>query len=144
MSKKIDTSGIDTTMVISQSKKGNRENPPVSVSEAKQVQESPQKVIDETETEKEDKISREEPKRRENKMQEYEDLFFKAASIKTRNGKVVYIRKEFHERMMKIVQVIGENDYTLFDYLNNVLEHHFDTFQNEITELYRKKNTDIF
>lgn len=144
MSKKIDTSGIDTTMVISQSKKGNRENPPVSVSEAKQVQESPQKVIDETETEKEDKISREEPKRRENKMQQYEDLFFKAASIKTRNGKVVYIRKEHHDRIMKIVRVIGENEFSLFNYLDNILEHHFATYQDEITKLYRKKNTDVF
>lgn len=144
MSKKIDTSGIDTTMVISQSKKGNRENPPVSVSEAKQVQKSPQKVIDETETEKEDKISREEPKRRENKMQQYEDLFFKAASIKTRNGKVVYIRKEHHDRIMKIVRVIGENEFSLFNYLDNILEHHFATYQDEITKLYRKKNTDVF
>ncbi|WP_283687808.1 DUF3408 domain-containing protein [Dysgonomonas sp. Marseille-Q5470] len=144
MSKKIDTSGIDTTMVISQSKKGNRENPPVSVSEAKQVQESPQKVIDETETEKEDKIFREEPKRRENKMQEYEDLFFKAASIKTRNGKVVYIRKEHHDRIMKIVRVIGENEFSLFNYLDNILEHHFATYQDEITKLYRKRNTDVF
>ena len=144
MSKKIDTSGIDTTMVISQSKKGNRENPPVSVSEAKQVQESPQKVIDETETEKEDKISSEEPKRRENKMQEYEDLFFKAASIKTRSGKVVYIRKEHHDRIMKIVRVIGENEFSLFNYLDNILEHHFATYQDEITKLYRKRNTDVF
>lgn len=77
-------------------------------------------------------------------MEQYEACFFQKVEIKSRSGKTVYIRKEFHERIIKIVQVIGENDYTLFDYLNNVLEHHFDTFQNEITELYRKKNTDIF
>ena len=77
-------------------------------------------------------------------VEQYEACFFQKVEIKSRSGKTVYIRKEFHERIMKIVQVIGENDYTLFDYLNNVLEHHFDTYQNEITELYRKKNTDIF
>lgn len=77
-------------------------------------------------------------------VEQYEACFFQKAEIKSRSGKTVYIRKEFHERIMKIVQVIGENDYTLFDYLNNVLEHHFETYQNEITELYRKKNTDIF
>ncbi len=140
MSKKIDTSGIDTTMVISQSKKGNRENPPISVP----VQEPVQKVIEKIETEKEDKTVREEPKRRENKTQEYEDIFFKAASIKTRNGKVVYIRKEHHDRIMKIVRVIGENEFSLFNYLDNILEHHFATYQDEITKLYRKKNTDVF
>lgn len=77
-------------------------------------------------------------------VQQYETCFFKEVQSRTRDRKVVYIRKEFHERMMRIVQVIGENDYTLFDYLSNVLEHHFDTYQNKITELYRKKNTDIF
>ena len=77
-------------------------------------------------------------------VQQYEACFFREVQNQTRDRKPVYIRKEFHERVMKIVQVIGENDYTLVDYLNNVLEHHFDTYQNEITELYRKKNTDIF
>lgn len=143
MSKKIDTSGIDTTMVISQSKKGNRENPPASVSEAKDVQHPPQTLVEENETEK-DTPSLEEPKRRENKTQEYENLFFKAASIKTRNGKVVYIRKEHHDRIMKIVRVIGENEFSLFNYLDNILEHHFATYQDEITKLYRKRNTDVF
>lgn len=144
MSKKVDTSGIDTTMVISQSKKSNRETPPEPVSEEKQTQESAQKIVEETETEKEDKIPREEPKRRETKTQEYENLFFKAASIKTRNGKVVYIRKEHHDRIMKIVRVIGENEFSLFNYLDNILEHHFATYQDEITKLYRKRNTDVF
>ncbi|WP_324354811.1 DUF3408 domain-containing protein [Dysgonomonas sp.] len=77
-------------------------------------------------------------------VQQYETCFFRKAKSTTRNGKIVYIRKEFHERIMKIVQVIGENDYTLFDYLDNILELHFDTYKDEITELYRKKNTDIF
>ncbi|EGK02567.1 DUF3408 domain-containing protein [Dysgonomonas gadei] len=144
MSKKIDTSGIDTTMVISQSKKGNRENPPAPISEAKDVQQPPQTLVEENETEKEDKVSREEPKRRETKTQEYENLFFKAASIKTRNGKVVYIRKEHHDRIMKIVRVIGENEFSLFNYLDNILENHFATYQDEITKLYRKRNTDVF
>ena len=77
-------------------------------------------------------------------VQQYEASFFREIQSRNRDRKVVYIRKEFHERIMRIVRVIGENDYTLFDYLNNVLEHHFETYQNEITELYRKKNTDIF
>ena len=114
------------------------------MSEAKDIQQPPQTLVEENETEKEDTPSREEPKRRENKTQEYENLFFKAASIKTRNGKVVYIRKEHHDRIMKIVRVIGENEFSLFNYLDNILEHHFATYQDEITKLYRKRNTDVF
>lgn len=75
---------------------------------------------------------------------DYEALFFKTSEVKTRNGKVVYIRKEFHDRILKIVRVIGENDLSLFSYLDNVLEYHFTMFQDDITQLYRKKNTDIF
>jgi len=75
---------------------------------------------------------------------DYEALFFKEAEVKTRNGKVVYIRKEYHDRILKIVRVIGENNLSLFSYLDNVLEHHFAMFQDDITELYREKNTDVF
>jgi hypothetical protein len=75
---------------------------------------------------------------------DYEVLFFKESEVKTRNGKVVYIRKEFHDRILKIVRVIGENELSLFSYLDNVLEHHFTMFQDDITRLYREKNTDIF
>ena len=74
----------------------------------------------------------------------YGAFFFKEAEIKTRNGKVVYIRKEYHDRILKIVRVIGENELSLFSYLDNVLEHHFAMFQDDITELYREKNTDVF
>lgn len=74
----------------------------------------------------------------------YGAFFFKEAEVKTRNGKVVYIRKEYHDRILKIVRVIGENELSLFSYLDNVLEHHFAVFQEEITRLYKKKNTDLF
>ncbi|MBK7479793.1 MAG: DUF3408 domain-containing protein [Bacteroidales bacterium] len=54
------------------------------------------------------------------------------------------MRKEYHDRILKIVRVIGENELSLFSYLDNVLEHHFAMFQDDITKLYKKKNTDIF
>jgi hypothetical protein len=59
-------------------------------------------------------------------------------------NKNVYIRKEYHDRILKIVRVIGENEFSLFNYLDNILENHFNTYQDEITELYHKKNTDVF
>ena len=61
-----------------------------------------------------------------------------------RSGKTVYIRKEFHERITRIVQVIGKNELSLYSYLDNVLEQHFATYQEEISELYKKRNSDIF
>ncbi len=74
----------------------------------------------------------------------YEKRFMKQSGVKARTSKTAYIRKEYHERIMKIVQVIGENNYTMFDYLDNVLAAHFSEYKDEITALYRERNTDVF
>ena len=88
---------------------------------------------------------KEENRRRRGKAQDYESLFIReAGGITAREGKTVYIRKQYHDRILKIVQVIGGNNLSLFSYLDNVLEHHFAVFQEEITSLYNKKNEGIF
>lgn len=88
---------------------------------------------------------KEESRRRRGKSLDYESLFIReAGGITAREGKTVYIRKQYHDRILKIVQVIGGNDLSLFSYLDNVLEHHFALFQEEITTLYNKKNEGIF
>lgn len=71
-------------------------------------------------------------------------VFYPERPSNTRSGKTVYIRKEFHERITRIVQVIGKNELSLYSYLDNVLEQHFATYQEEISELYKKRNSDIF
>ena len=88
--------------------------------------------------------TKEEGRRRRGKGQDYERLFIRNAPSNTRSGKTVYIRKEFHERITRIVQVIGKNELSLYSYLDNVLEQHFATYQEEISELYKKRNSDIF
>ena len=88
---------------------------------------------------------KEENRRRKGKAQDYESLFIRTANgITAREGKTVYIRKQYHDRILKIVQVIGGNELSLFSYLDNVLEHHFAAFQDEITTLYNRKNEGIF
>jgi len=74
----------------------------------------------------------------------YETCFIKQAPSNTRSGKTAYIRQEFHEKIMRITQVIGSNQISLYSYLDNVLEHHFSMFQEDISELYKKRNPDIF
>jgi hypothetical protein len=74
----------------------------------------------------------------------YEKRFLTKADIPARSGKQVSIRKKYHDRISKIVQVSGENEVTIFSYVDNVLKHHFETFQDEITELYNKNNKGIF
>ena len=52
----------------------------------------------------------------------------------------VYVRKEYHERIQLILRVIGKDEVSLFSYIDNVLAHHFNTFQEEIKKLYEQNN----
>lgn len=73
---------------------------------------------------------------KECKPKDYKSLFMRKTSLTARSGKTAYISKEHHERITKMLHVIGKNEVSLFDFLHNVLEHHFTTFQEDITELY--------
>lgn len=115
-------------MVIRQAKKSNREpqpEPSPPAAEFRSAAPEPEAV-------------KEEPRRRRQKAgpQDYVALFLREAAITARSGKTVYVCKEHHDRITKILHVIGKNEVSLFSYIYNVLEHHFSTFQEDITELY--------
>ena len=67
---------------------------------------------------------------------DYRSLFMCKTSLTARGGKTAYISKEHHERIVKMLHVIGKNEVSLFDFLHNVLENHFANFQEDITKLY--------
>ena len=77
----------------------------------------------------------------EQSMADYKKRFLVNVNIPTRSGKLVGISKKYHSRISKIVKTIGDNEVTLFSYIDNILKHHFETFQDDISELY-KKNSD--
>lgn len=56
-----------------------------------------------------------------------------------RNGKVVYIRPEYHERLLRIVQLTREEKITLYSYIDNILEHHFREFGDDITDYFNER-----
>ena len=70
----------------------------------------------------------------------YRSLFLKEADVPARIGKTVYVRKEYPERIQLILRVIGKDEVSLFSYIDNVLAHHFDMFQEEIKRLYEQNN----
>lgn len=55
-----------------------------------------------------------------------------------------YIRKSYHERIQRIVQVIGKNGLTLSVYVDRVLEQHFREYEEVIRRLYKKNYEDIY
>jgi hypothetical protein len=84
--------------------------------------------------------SKEKAKQKRNSSQvDYEQLFFRNPQTNARNGKSVYIRPEFHERLSRIVQVIGEDKLSLYAYLDNVLEYHFEEFGEQIVTSFNEK-----
>jgi len=85
---------------------------------------------------------KEESRRKRSKSPDYEELFLVDSGIPTRSGKLVSIREKYHKRIAKIVKEIGENNVSIFSYIDNVLSHHFDVFQDEIAELYNKNKDD--
>ena len=70
---------------------------------------------------------------------DYESLFFKRTDTNARDGKTVYIRPDFHEKLSRIVQVIGEDKITIYGYLDNLLDYHFQEFGEQITKSYNDK-----
>ena len=79
-------------------------------------------------------------KRTQRKSIDYNSLFIRQSNEVARVGKTVYIRKDFHDRILKITQVIGDNEVSLFSYIDNIIAHHFDSFQDDIIRSYNRKN----
>lgn len=143
MGKKLKIDNIDENFIINSFRQDEF---------APQSEEQPTEVREEDKPENEEvapllkRTMPEEPRRRKPKGKEddYRELFMKEAAISARFGKTTYVRKEYHERIQRIVRVIARDEVSLFSYIDNVLAHHFATFQDEITELYNKNNESIF
>jgi len=151
MAKKINLDEIDESFIIASVKKDKSsipENPErlLQPAFAKAVETVGQ--IETQPVEIEQPVLPGQPKeenKRKRKMQDYESLFIRESGVTARLGKTVYIRKEFHDRILKIVQVVGGNEVSLFSYIDNVLAHHFDNFQEDISQVYKQRvSNDLF
>lgn len=145
--KDLNLDNIDSDFIISSFKTSGKPSAPVSVNEtahqdADLPDQPPEKVEAKPESNKPEPDSG--TRKRKNKPEDYATLFIKETNLTARLGKSVYIRKEYHERILKIIHVIGENEVSLFSYLDNVLTHHFQSFQEEITEIYKQKEKGVF
>lgn len=137
MAKKANGEGIDENFIINSFRQDDLTLPPSARATESPTDEeaaAPEPLPPEEQ--------REEPRRRKarNKEQDYGALFLKEATIPARIGKTVYIRKEYHERIQLILRVIGKDEVSLFSYIDNVLAHHFDMFQEEIKKRYEMNN----
>ncbi len=59
-----------------------------------------------------------------------------------RNKRLVDIRLRYYKQILRIVELVGEDEVSVFSYLDNVLKHHFETYHNEISAHYRNHDDD--
>ncbi|RRA95569.1 DUF3408 domain-containing protein [Paenimyroides viscosum] len=103
---------------------------------AKAVEKEEDKVEEPT---KEKPVVREKSRTKRTNETDYENTFFKKSETNARDGKTVYIRPEFHEKLTRIIQVIGEDKISIYAYLDNLLDYHFQEFAEQITKSYNDK-----
>lgn len=82
---------------------------------------------------------KEKPRSSSSKKADYEETFLVNRFPSGRSGKVVYIRPEYHERLLRIVQLTREEKTTLYSYIDNILEHHFREFGDDITNYFNER-----
>lgn len=86
---------------------------------------------------KEEKAVKEPARRKKNVPGDYRETYFMRVDLTDRQP--LYVSRTTHEKLMKIVTVIGGRKATVSSYVENILLRHFDQFQDEINELYESK-----
>ena len=71
-------------------------------------------------------------------LSRYSETFLKKTHYTARDGKQVYIPVVYHEKMLKIVQLICSNRVNISDLLCNMLEEHFRVHGEELKALYEE------
>lgn len=111
--------------------------------------EAPKKETVKEETKREELLQSKPVQRERNRIKKnldgsYGEHFLKNHAMTKRGDKSIYIRQEYHERLSRIVQVIGKDEIPLYAYLDNILEHHFEMFEKAITDDFNEKFKPIF
>ncbi len=73
-------------------------------------------------------------------MEEYQERYIRRSENPARSGKMTYIRKEYHETIMRLVSVLGRDDMSMSGYIDHVLTEHFQKYGEVIKEVYKKNN----
>ena len=86
---------------------------------------------------KDEKAAKDPARRKKNTPGDYRETYFMRVDLTDRQP--LYVSRTTHEKLMKIVTVIGGRKATVSSYVENILLRHFDQFQDEINELYESK-----
>ena len=74
------------------------------------------------------------PRRRKGGTGDYRETYFQKVELADRQP--LYVSHTTHEKLMRIVTVIGGRKVTVSSYVENILLRHFEQFQDGINALY--------
>lgn len=116
--------------IISQGLPVKREVPPI---------ESPSEEVETPEPPKIETIQAEKPipRKRKNQPGDYRETYFQKVELTDRQP--LYVSRTTHEKLMRIVTVIGGRKATASSYIENILLQHFEQHQEEINALYESQ-----
>src|SRR5690606_15054327 len=70
--------------------------------------------------------------------------FFKIPKRNASRGKSVYVRQEHHEMFNRLTNIMGIDKLTIYAYLDNIIEYHFQEVGELIKEIYNEKHKPLF
>lgn len=76
--------------------------------------------------------------------EDYCGQFFKIPNTTASKGKSVYVRQEHHETFNRLTNIMGVDKLTIYAYLDNIIEYHFQEFGELISEIYNEKHKPLF
>ena len=74
------------------------------------------------------------PRRRKGGTGDYRETYFQKVELADRQP--LYVSRTTHEKLMRIVTVIGGRKVTVSSYVENILLRHVEQYQDEINTLY--------
>ncbi|MBD8390481.1 DUF3408 domain-containing protein [Dysgonomonas sp. BGC7] len=83
-------------------------------------------------------LSKAPAKRKRKTQDDYQEAFFVRVDFTHR--KPLYITAATHRRLMRIVHLMDESKATISSYVENIIQHHLETFKEDIDTIYRTNN----
>lgn len=144
VSRKINTDAIDESLLIasvSKSKTGTTTASILNGDSQHQVKDTEEKEEGEKKNPR-SQMDKPAATRKPSKVssESYDAAFLKRNEIKTRQ--CVYISREIHRRISRIVSVLAKHELTVGGYIDLILERHLEENQEEINVLLRKEIDD--
>lgn len=70
---------------------------------------------------------------------DYEFLFIKESPITGRKEKTTYLRSKFYKKIQNIILCYDNPNLSVFGYIDTVLAHHFEMYEQDIKELLKRR-----